>query len=223
MPVGTPTRCLQLSQSRSSFGIACSPIRWHLNLIRNSSNEASVTNKRLAIFPDHPVSRTAEPPLALARLPTTSVLRSLVLGAFFSSSLLFTPGFALLKKISNSPSRILNPDKNPILRAIVKPLVYDQFCAGTNRSEIQARIAQIKSLGFSGVILCYGKENQIRRSSQPHVDHLDHSPETFDQELELWKQGNLETLGMIGDGDYLGIKYDVLICLERTPPLMRIE
>ena len=182
---------------------------------RKSSDDASFTHKRLAIFSDRLELKAAEP-LALARLPTASILRSLLLGAFFSSSILFTPGFALLKKISNSPSRMLNSDKNPILRAIVKPLIYDQFCAGTNRSEIQARILQIKSLGFSGVILCYGKEIQLQESSRPHMDDLDSSPQSFDQELELWRQGNLETLDMIGDGDFLGIKCNAQMPLKRT-------
>ena len=219
MPVKAPTTrfCPQLLHSRFAFDIVRVTARWHPTLTRNSSNNASLTNKkRIAILPNRSELKAVEP-LALARLPTASVLRGLLLGAFFSSSILFTPGFALLKKISSSPSRILNPDKNPILRAIVKPLVYDQFCAGTNRSEIQARILQIKSLGFSGVILCYGKEIQIQRSSQLYVDSLNDSHQNFDQELELWKQGNLETLDMIGDGDYLGIKYDAPRSLKRTP------
>ena len=88
-----------------------------------------------------------------------------------------------------------------MLRAIVKPFVYDQFCAGRNRLEIQKRILQIKSLGFSGVILCYGKESQLQKSHQPQVDGFNESRQAFDQELELWKQGNLETLDMISDGD----------------------
>lgn len=94
--------------------------------------------------------------------------------------------------------------------------MYDQFCAGTKRLEIQAKISQIKSLGFSGVILCYGKEVQIQKSSQPHVDDRHDSHETFDQDWELWKQGNLETLDMIGDGDYLGIKFGAPMSLERN-------
>ena len=85
--------------------------------------------------------------------------------------------------------------------------MYDQFCAGRNRLEIQARVSQIKSLGFSGVILCYGKENQIQKSGQPLTDDVEHSDSALDKELQLWKQGNLETLDMIGDGDFLGIKY----------------
>ncbi|KAL9014239.1 MAG: hypothetical protein Q9173_001107 [Seirophora scorigena] len=132
--------------------------------VRNSSVEAAPRSKGIAIFPigSDPKSKERQ---ALARLPTTSVLRSLFLGAYFSSPMLYVPNFALLKKIANSPSPILNPDRNPMPRAIVKPLVYDQFCAGTSRSEILARISQIKCLGYAGVILCYGKEMQIQPSS----------------------------------------------------------
>ena len=108
---------------------------------------------------------------------------------------------------------MLNPDRNALLRAVVKPFVYDRFCAGTNRLEIQAEISQIKALGFSGVILCYGKEVQIQKASASQGVDLRYSHQAFDQELELWKQGNLETLDMKGDGDYLGIKYDAPMCL----------
>ena len=213
MSVHPSTRCPQLLQSRFLFNFVYCPASRYPKFARNSSSDASLTDKRLALFPKRLQSKAAEP-LALARLPTASIFRSLLLGAFFSSSILFTPGFALLKKIANSPSRVLNPDKNPLLRAIVKPFVYDHFCAGTNRVEIQGRISQIKSLGFSGVILCYGKEIQIQRPSLSRVDDRRDPHQNFDQELELWKQGNLETLDMIGDGDYLGIKYDAPKCFE---------
>ena len=85
--------------------------------------------------------------------------------------------------------------------------MYDQFCAGRNKREIQARVLQIKSLGFSGVILCYGKENQIQKSGQRLMVDVERSDPDFDEELQCWRQGNLETLDMIGDGDFLGIKY----------------
>ena len=213
MSISPSTRYPQLLQSRFPLTFVHVPTRLHPKLTRNSSSDASLPDKRLALFPKHLRSKIAEP-LALARLPTASIFRSLLLGAFFSSSILFTPGFALLKKIADSPSRVLNPDRNPLLRAIVKPFVYDQFCAGTNRVEIRGRISQIKTLGFSGVILCYGKEIQIQKPSSSGVDDLQYSHQDFDQELEVWKQGNLETLDMIGEGDFLGIKYDARECFE---------
>ena len=77
-------------------------------------------------------------------------------------------------------------------------------------------MSQIKSLGFSGVILCYGKEIQIQKPCQPRVDDIKESHQSFDRELEFWKQGNLETLDMLGDGDYLGMKCDAPMSLERA-------
>ncbi|KAL9580661.1 MAG: hypothetical protein Q9212_004365 [Teloschistes hypoglaucus] len=199
------TRCPHLLPFRSLFDVNRLPARWP-TCIRNVSSDTALTSKKLAISPNRSDLKATEP-LALARLPTSSILRTLLLGAFFSSPILFTPGFALLKKISNSPSRLLNPDQNPILRAIVKPLVYDQFCAGTNKPEIQARMAQIKSLGFAGVILCYGQEIQIPMSDPSVLNHGHNTTnQHLDQELEQWKQGNLETLDMLGKGDWLGMK-----------------
>ncbi|KAL8639016.1 MAG: hypothetical protein Q9228_003887 [Teloschistes exilis] len=201
------TRCPHLLPFRFLFDVNRLPAKWP-TCVRKVSSNAALTEKKLAIFPNRSDLKATEP-LALARLPTSSILRSLLLGAFFSSPILFTPGFALLKKISNSPSRLLNPDQNPILRAIVKPLVYDQFCAGTNKSEIQARMSQIKSLGFAGVILCYGQEIQIPMSDPSALDQSHNTTnQALDQELEQWKKGNLETLDMLGSGDWLGMKYE---------------
>lgn len=208
MPMNASSRYSYLPQSRFSFDYVRFNAQRCPISARKSSNGALLADKRAAIFTDRSDLRAAESQ-ALARLPTASILRSLFLGTFFSSRILFTPGFALLRRVAGSSSRILNPDRNPMLRAILKPVVYDQFCAGTNRVEIQARISQIRSLGFSGVILCYGKEIQIPESSRPNIEVLHDPHQTLDQEVELWKQGNLETLDMLGPGDYLGIKYDI--------------
>lgn len=148
---------------------------------------------------------------ALARLPTIGIIRSLLLGSFFTIPILFTPGFALMRKVATSQSFLLNPDRNPVLRALVKPLVYDQFCAGTTRAEIQKNIARIKGLGFKGVILCYGKELQIEKPSEAHAAAANAKEETMRLEVEAWRKGNLETLDMVGEGDWLGIKYDSFI------------
>lgn len=179
----------------------------HRAIFRQSSTDASLVQKSTTVFPGQHEARTAETPNGLSRLPTGGILRSIFLGAFLSSNVLFKPGLAVLSKIARSQSPFLNPDRNPIIGAIVKPLVYDQFCAGRSQKEICTRIAQIKSLGFSGVVLCYGKEIQIRKSRQPHAEDQGALDRSFEEELTLWKQGNLETLEMVGKGDWLGIKY----------------
>jgi len=144
------------------------------------------------------------PPSCLGRLPTLSILRSLFLSVFFTSPLLFRPGLAVFQAIANSPSRWLNPDKNPFLRAAIRPIVYDQFCAGRNAAEINKTSQAIKSLGFSGVVLCYGKEVQLDANQK--FSGYDSKGAAMDIEIQQWRDGNLKTLAMIGEGDWLGIK-----------------
>lgn len=140
----------------------------------------------------------------LERLPTSSLLRNLFLGFFITTPSLFRPGFAILRKIANSKSAILNPDVNPLLRAIIKPVVYDQFCAGRNRSEICQTKRTITAMGYSGVILGYGKELQVTPSNS--VQLMERRQTKDDTDLAEWAKGNLDTLDMIGDGDWLAIK-----------------
>ena len=54
----------------------------------------------------------------------------------------------------------------------------------------------------------------MQKPSQPQAEYLHGSHQALDQELKVWKQGNLETLDMLGAGDYLGIKYDGPTSLE---------
>ncbi|RDW74105.1 FAD-linked oxidoreductase [Coleophoma crateriformis] len=138
------------------------------------------------------------------RLPTSNLIRSLFLGALFKSPVLFNIGLAFLKKVASSESPMLNPDKNILLRAIVRPIVYDQFCAGTNRVEVQRTVSDMKEMGFSGVILCYGKELVVDKNTPDSTSQsLQDQSKT---QIDNWRDGNLETLRMIGAGDYLGIK-----------------
>lgn len=144
-------------------------------------------------------------PSGLERLPTLCLWRNLILGAAFTSPTLFKIGFGAMSYVANSKSRFLNPDSNPLLRAIIKPLVYDQFCAGTNQHEIGLTRSLIQRMGFSGVILCYGKEIQVSGASNTiHSTGAGNSDQSI--EVDLWKKGNLETLNMIGEGDWVGMK-----------------
>ncbi|KAK5108525.1 hypothetical protein LTR62_008265 [Meristemomyces frigidus] len=150
-----------------------------------------------------PVSRPAEElPSGLERLPTSSVIRNILLGYFFSKPYLLKPGFAILRRIADSRLQILNPDVNPILRRALRPLLYDQFCAGTNKAEIGRTKDAIKGIGYSGIILCYGKETQFSEG----LRNANVSTAGHDSQITQWRDGNLETLGMIGEGDWLGIK-----------------
>lgn len=147
-----------------------------------------------------------ERPTGLARLPTANILRNIFLGVFFTSPNLFKPGFAFLKIIANSRSRLLNPDLNSLLRLVIKPLLYNQFCAGTGPAEIARTRENIKQVGYSGIILCYGKEILIDDKSNELRPATDLAVKQS-AEIAHWRDGNLATLDMVGAGDWLGMKF----------------
>lgn len=146
---------------------------------------------------------------SMARLPTKHILRSLVLTSLMSSKLFLRPSLAALDIITNSKSAILNPDRNRVLNRVLRWTVYDQFCAGTNRQEVCKTVADIKKIGYQGVILGYSKEivvdptdAVVRDGSGSKV----YSDRCYDI-VEEWKKGTLNTLRMVGPGDYLAVKY----------------
>ena len=129
-------------------------------------------------------------------------MRNILLSFFLTRPVLLKSGMAVMRKVTNSKTSFLNPDLNPLLRALIKPLIYDQFCAGTNKSEIRQTIKDAETLGFGGVILAYAKEIQFN----PKEAALDAQGRS-EVEIQKWLDGNLETLDLIQGGNWLGIKY----------------
>jgi proline dehydrogenase len=151
-----------------------------------------------------PIRANAKSLSDLKRLPTSILVRSLVLGKLFATPFLFEPAFHVFKKIANSRSRVLNVDSNPLLRTLIKPLIYDQFCAGRDELEVAKTREKIRSIGYSGVILCYGKEVVVDASDS--LLSTGKSNARGEAEITEWRDGNLKTLDMIGLGDWLGLK-----------------
>ncbi|KAJ5184218.1 hypothetical protein N7492_001834 [Penicillium capsulatum] len=144
----------------------------------------------------------------MARLPTRLVLRSLTLTSLMSSKTFMKPALALLHRLSTSESTLLNPDRNILLNKLLRWTVYDHFCAGVNRDEVSRTVAAVKEIGYQGVILGYAREivldptEQIAHDAAGSVTYSDKCYELVDE----WKKGNLETLSMVGSGDFLGVK-----------------
>lgn len=163
-------------------------------------------------FHDVAISAPSKPPLevsAMSRLPTKLLLRSLVLTSLMSSRLFLKPALAILSIVTNSKSTLLNPDRNPVLNKLLRWTVYDHFCAGTNREEVSKTVAEIKKIGYQGIILGYSKE--IVLDPNEKLAHDDAGSATYGNKcyemIEEWKKGTLETLRMIGPGDFLAVKY----------------
>ncbi|KAF7595022.1 proline dehydrogenase [Aspergillus hancockii] len=86
------------------------------------------------------------------------------------------------------------------------------FCAGESAAEVTGTIGRIKHMGFKGVILTYAREIVVDGSSQQSnhsaatKEGTVHTRTTKNPEIEAWRQGVLETVEMIGTGDFLALK-----------------
>lgn len=141
----------------------------------------------------------------LYNVGTGHLLRSLLLGYCFASPRLLKISLKLMKWIINSKSPFLNPDRNIILRSAIRRLIYDHFCAGTTPVEVKQKVAEIKNVGFSGVILGFSREIVV--DDYEGKDGIKGSNHIEQKCVEEWLQANLDTLNLIGPGDFMNIKY----------------
>jgi hypothetical protein len=93
---------------------------------------------------------------------------------------------------------IFGPEKNPLLRWLLKRTFYAQFCAGENGHEVQKTIAEVKRTGYDGIILEFALEV---------LEGGTVTPEKTAQQIATWKKGMLESVGMVSEGDFVGLKH----------------
>ncbi|KAF7533726.1 hypothetical protein G7054_g6844 [Neopestalotiopsis clavispora] len=150
----------------------------------------------------------------LAPLPTSMLLRSLMIAGISSKKYLLLPSLKILSFLS-SPNRgfLFNADKNPLIHAILKKTFYEQFCAGVDAPETKRCVQGLKDLGFKGIILTYARETVFdHKSNTTDVQGVDAKelanaaePE-YCQHIEDWRAGTAETVDLIDDGDFLAVK-----------------
>ncbi len=110
-------------------------------------------------------------------------------------------------------SFLFNVDRNPVLKAILKRSLYNQFCAGETEREARACVQRLKGLGFKGVILTYAKEmvfDHKAKAANQHGSVKDQDVKVTlasDPDIEVWRTGTLKTLDLISKGDILALKY----------------
>lgn len=138
----------------------------------------------------------------LSILSTRDLLRSTFISTISSNSFLLMPALRTLSFLCKpSRGRLLDVDRNPILRKILKTTFYDQFCAGENPNETKLCAQRFKDLGFEAIILTYGKESL-------HEDGVNAQEQGggLDPEIVRWKVGIMETIDSVGSGDYIAFK-----------------
>lgn len=153
------------------------------------------------VHPSKKDSSSSPLPSPLAKLPLSSVLRSLVILSISSSSLLLRPCIYTLSHLANPKTSLLDVAKNPLLNLLVKHTLYRQFNAGENKLEVQQSIRDIKGLGYRGVLLGYAREVLANQSSAASL-----SEQVIRQEIQMWLDGTLQTVDMAQPGDFVALK-----------------
>ncbi|OJJ50286.1 hypothetical protein ASPZODRAFT_149647 [Penicilliopsis zonata CBS 506.65] len=140
-------------------------------------------------------------------MPTGTLLRSLMFTSVMSSPLL-EPCLAMMKLVVNSQSPVFDPRKNPIVDHLLRATIYNHFCAGTDEAEVRQSVKSMKDMGYKGVILGYAREVVVNEPEDCNIPISEQNQQTLHlRAVEEWKLGNLQTLKMIGPGDYLSMKF----------------
>jgi hypothetical protein len=156
-----------------------------------------------------PVTTVADPEAPLAVLPFRMVLRSLIITTISSSPVLLPPSLAIMSVLAHTTNPILNPDKNPLLRFVLKKTFYAQFCAGENGQEVRRTSGRLKDIGFSGFILGYAKEVVLTEAQTKDLASCGEgaaADECIKNEVIPWANGTMETVRLARPGDFVALK-----------------
>ncbi|KAL8645373.1 MAG: hypothetical protein Q9210_006738 [Variospora velana] len=150
--------------------------------------------------PTLPSRREVTTPPALSLLAFPALLRSYLISAASSSSFLIAPSLRLLSWLAHSTTPWVQ--HNPVLHLILKKTFYKQFCGGETPSEVQKTTADLKNIGFKGVILAYAKEIVLEKGTAVEAGKHDET-----KDVESWKKGVLETVRLSGRDGCAALKF----------------
>ena len=207
-----PTRLLWARPLRP-FGIHAFVTRHQYRRLHDSrphreASTAAFETQRLAsdsITSTQPSETACKAPLSL--LPSSTLIRSYLITYLSSTPLLLTPALKLLSILAHSQSPVLSPDRNPVLRYLLKKTFYAQFCAGETEAEVRRTVLGLKGMGYRGVILGYAREVCL---GEGEVGALGEKmgASGVDMEMEAWKKGTLETVRLAEEDDFVALKYE---------------
>lgn len=180
-----------------------SGVKWH-DSVRHITGATAGT----PASPGASVPATAPPTrTALSRLPWLTLLRSAALTTLMCSPTLLKPSIAAMGLITHPRTALFNPEANPVLNALVRNVIYDQFCAGTNQAEVTSTIKDFKTLGFQGIILTFAKEIVLSEEERANAaaNPGQYTPAHYDM-VQSWRDNSLASLRMLQPGDVLAMK-----------------
>ncbi|KEY64625.1 hypothetical protein S7711_02829 [Stachybotrys chartarum IBT 7711] len=175
------------------------------NLHSSSRRTTTITSSS-----NHPPAMDPATRAPLSVLPLPMLLRSLLTAAVSSSPLLLPPSLRVMSLLAHSTSPLLNPDRNVLLRWVIKKSFYAQFCAGENGREVGRKIADLKQIGFHGVMLCYAREVVLTEKQAKDLadgKSIEETEDCITSQIVPWMEGSLKSVRMAEPGDFVAIKF----------------
>jgi proline dehydrogenase len=213
-------RCLEIPQVLLALGRDKGHGRGHGHVKhahesskQHSSYSSTSTAPSTTVSEDTPainVAKKASTSAPLSCLPLSSVLRSYLVTTVSSTPFLLTPALGILGFVARSKAPLLNPDVNPIVKFILRKTLYAQFCAGETPEEVRGAVGRLKSMGFKGVILGYGREVVMEEEEASGLGEIQEKGSDEGKskvEVEEWKEGTLETVRLADEGDFVALKF----------------
>jgi len=152
---------------------------------------------RTLTAPEAQTNHAKGPFPVLARLPLHDIIRSYLIMAASSSPILLNTSMQILRGLIASKARILDVDRNPVLRWFLRKTFYAQFCAGETKHEVQHTVSKLRELGYDGMVLEYASEVLEDSAVNQEKDEKD---------INTWRQDILETVRIANEGDFVAFK-----------------
>lgn len=166
-----------------------------------ASSLAPPAQKAVTPFVDVSSSQTRRP---MWEITNMVMARSMAVNYMMASPFLSSVSMGILKQALHPRFSIFDTEKNPILRLGLKAMAYDQFCAGSTKSAVAQKIDALRGVGYQGVALCYGREASEAGEASPK-SALEQEAMNLEA-AHQWKEGLLNTLDCLSEGDHLAIK-----------------
>lgn len=134
---------------------------------------------------------------------------------------------AAMSAMAHTTNPLLDPDRNPVLKYVMKKTFYAQYCAGEDAAEVRRTVESLKRIGFSGVILGYAREVVLTEEQTADLASCGGGAEADDcikNEINPWAAGTRATVELAVPGDYVALKFtgagrQALYTLSKQLPL----
>ncbi|EFY89464.1 proline oxidase Put1, putative [Metarhizium acridum CQMa 102] len=108
-------------------------------------------------------------------------------------------------------SFLFDINRNKLLAWIVRRVAYRHFCAGESGSEVRQTLKRFKTMGFRGTIVTYARETVFDCNKKDvqgvGIESFAGKATDLCPNIRSWRNGVLETIDMLGQGDQLAVKF----------------